>query len=59
MNTIPYVTGRLKKLFNEPERFNPYRWIEDKQNIDPYSSLPFGTGSRSCIGKRVYFKNLF
>ena len=59
MNTIPYVNGRLGKLFNEPERFNPHRWIQDKQNIDPFSSLPFGAGSRSCVGKRVYFEYLF
>ena len=38
-------TGRAARL---PERFDPERWIGVKP--DPYTWLPFGGGTRRCIG---------
>lgn len=44
-----YVTHRLPDLYPEPYRFKPRRW----ETIDPspYAYLPFGAGSRMCIGR--------
>ena len=36
----------------EPDKFDPDRWGRD--NINPFSSLPFGFGARSCWGMRLF-----
>ncbi|KPL80614.1 cytochrome P450 [Herpetosiphon geysericola] len=44
----PYVTHRMPELYQEPNRFDPHRWESIKPS--PYEYLPFGAGSRMCIG---------
>lgn len=57
--TSPHLLGRDPKNFFQAEKFLPERWIEP---IEPQYSqdnhnafLPFGYGSRSCIGSRMAF----
>ena len=45
-----YVTGRLPELWPDPERFDPTRWAPGAPEPVPYSFVPFGGGSRRCIG---------
>jgi cytochrome P450 len=33
-----------KKYFKNPLEFRPTRWINDKESIHGFSSLPFGHG---------------
>ncbi|KAF5271172.1 hypothetical protein FQR65_LT17687 [Abscondita terminalis] len=41
------------KYFPNPEKFDPERFSdENKNNIVPFSYLPFGSGPRSCIASR-------
>lgn len=47
----PYLTHRLPEYWPDPERFDPERFIlEQTRTRPPYSFVPFGGGSRICIG---------
>lgn len=44
---------RDPQYYPEPDRFNPERFSnENKDNIKPYTYLPFGVGPRNYIGSR-------
>jgi cytochrome P450 len=43
-----YLTHRLPHLYPEPEKFKPERFIGKK--MDPYEWIPFGGGTRRCLG---------
>ena len=43
-----YLAHRRTEVYAEPEQFKPERFMEQKYS--PYEFLPFGGGSRGCIG---------
>ncbi|KAL1509583.1 hypothetical protein ABEB36_004295 [Hypothenemus hampei] len=44
---------RDPKYFPKPEVFDPERFSDENRNqITPYSYIPFGSGPRNCIGSR-------
>ncbi len=43
-----YLTHHREDIYSEPLRFNPERFLDRK--FSPYEYLPFGGGSRRCIG---------
>ena len=45
----PWVTHRDARLFPEPSRFRPERWL-DEPPPPRFAYLPFGAGPRVCIG---------
>ncbi|ARI77169.1 cytochrome P450 [Halobacillus mangrovi] len=48
----PYIMQRNSRYFEEPERFNPERFVKGKlQKVPEYVYFPFGGGTRVCIGK--------
>lgn len=54
-NTIvlysPYAMGHDGALFEDPEHFDPDRWLPERaQQIPPGAFTVFGGGSRKCIG---------
>jgi len=37
-------------FYPEPDRFNPGRFAPDQEQPDRYAYMPFGAGSRTCVG---------
>jgi cytochrome P450 len=47
----PYVTHRHPGLWDEPDRFDPRRFLDGRSDRLPkFAYLPFGGGQRFCIG---------
>jgi cytochrome P450 len=50
----PYAMHRNPKLWSEPERFQPERFLDEPgRQINPDMYLPFGVGPRTCIGNAL------
>jgi cytochrome P450 len=48
------ITSQREELFEDPEKYRPERWLNEKDQIhQDYSYLPFGRGMRSCLGKNL------
>lgn len=46
-----YVTHRDSRFFDDPEIFDPSRWLDGRtQSLPHYAYFPFGGGPRLCIG---------
>jgi cytochrome P450 len=46
-----WVMHRDPRYFDEPERFNPDRWLDDRaKGTSKFVYFPFGGGPRTCIG---------
>ncbi|BFZ13466.1 hypothetical protein BsWGS_16504 [Bradybaena similaris] len=50
-----YVMSRDEEIFSQPDEFRPERWLKGDQeaNVHPFSLIPFGFGTRSCVGRRI------
>ncbi|XP_057606339.1 cytochrome P450 3A12-like isoform X1 [Hippopotamus amphibius kiboko] len=57
---VPVFTiHRDPELWPEPEEFCPERFSKkNKDSINPYTYLPFGTGPRNCLGMRFAIMNM-
>jgi cytochrome P450 len=50
----PYLLQRDRRYFDEPEQFHPARFgAASEFRHDEAAFLPFGAGSRRCIGERI------
>jgi cytochrome P450 len=50
---IPYVLHRLPAFWQEPEAFDPERFLPERSAERPkFVYLPFGAGPRQCIGNQ-------
>jgi cytochrome P450 len=55
----PYVVQRDARLFAEPDRFNPERWLDPAIDALPrFAYFPFGGGPRVCIGNHFAMMEL-
>jgi cytochrome P450 len=47
----PYVLHRHRRLWSEPDRFDPTRFLDGaREKILRFAYIPFGAGPRVCIG---------
>lgn len=46
------VTGSMSEYVSDPNDFTPERWMNRDSKIHPFASLPYGYGSRMCLGRR-------
>jgi cytochrome P450 len=54
-----YSLLRNAEAFENPEVFNPERWISGDKEKMAKAHLPFSTGPRACIGRNIaYFEQL-
>ncbi|KAL9957729.1 hypothetical protein ACROYT_G034665 [Oculina patagonica] len=55
---LSHIMGRDEKVFEDAEAFKPERWLRKKEVIlteaaEAFSSIPFGFGTRMCLGRRI------
>jgi cytochrome P450 len=49
----PYLTQRDARWYEDPERFDPERWLPQRVAERPkFAYFPFGAGPRVCIGEQ-------
>jgi sterol 14-demethylase len=48
----PSVSNRLPEAFDDPERFDPGRYLTPREDdlANPWSWIPFGAGRHRCVG---------
>ena len=46
----PWVLHRHRRFWNDPDRFDPGRFLPDRPPPPRFAYLPFGSGPRTCIG---------
>ncbi len=52
VTVAPFVLHRHRKLWSDPDAFDPERFLgKNRERIDRYAYIPFGAGPRVCIGQ--------
>jgi len=52
VNTCQTVTMFNPRHYDEPNKYDPYRW-KNMKGVDPYAFIPFSAGGRNCIGQHL------
>jgi cytochrome P450 len=53
VNYVSWASHRLPDVWEEPDRFDPQRFAPGRRELIPRGAyVPFGDGSRKCIGMR-------
>ncbi|XP_071958333.1 cytochrome P450 27C1-like [Antedon mediterranea] len=55
VRTENYAMSRSEEVFENANEFQPERWLRENvdSKLNAFASLPFGFGTRMCIGKRL------
>jgi cytochrome P450 len=46
----PWVLHRHRRLWREPDAFDPSRFLDQQARAHRFAYLPFGAGPRVCVG---------
>ncbi|XP_042881562.1 probable cytochrome P450 301a1, mitochondrial isoform X6 [Penaeus japonicus] len=59
--SLTMLSGWDEEVFPRAKEFIPDRWSRDRPlgPIHPYASLPFGAGTRMCIGRRIAEQEMY
>ncbi|MFD9624039.1 cytochrome P450 [Streptomyces virginiae] len=50
----PYLLHRRVDLFDDPDRFDPDRWLPERAQRIPHGAfVPFGAGPHICLGDKI------
>jgi cytochrome P450 len=49
---------RNPRLFDEPERFAPERWMDGRPGAHKFAYVAFGVGGRRCLGETIAMTSL-
>ena len=49
----PWVLHRHSRLWNDPDAFNPSRFLGEAPLAHRFAYMPFGAGPRICIGAQL------
>ncbi|WP_229843068.1 cytochrome P450 [Halomonas urumqiensis] len=52
MMVLPWLLHRHRLLWDDPDHFDPERFMPDQPRPDKFAYLPFSVGPRVCLGKR-------
>lgn len=48
------ITSQREENYEDPDKFRPERWVTGSaREYNEFSCLPFGYGTRSCLGKNM------
>ena len=58
IEALVHYMGRGESIFENAEAFKPERWLRNKDKaftkaVEAFSSIPFGFGTRMCLGRRI------
>lgn len=49
----PRIAHQLPEHFQQPDRFDPDRFLDDRNEGKPYEFIPFGGGVHACLGAQM------
>ncbi|HMZ35582.1 MAG TPA: cytochrome P450 [Leptospiraceae bacterium] len=51
---MQFITHRDSRFFENPDEFQPERWLDGKEkNLPRFAFFPFGGGQRMCVGSNL------
>jgi len=50
-----YAMGRLERYWEEPEKFDPTRFLSASEKRHPFLFIPFQAGPRICLGQQMAY----
>ena len=50
VSVSPWVLGRHRGMWEDPDRFDPGRFLPGAAPSSRYAYMPFGAGPRICVG---------
>ena len=54
-----YFMHRDERVWEEPEKFRPERFLQDSRVVNADKIMPFGHGKRACLGESTARLTLF